>query len=130
MKRERTLQVVLALLGLFYVGLIYPLYTDLWHSKWLLELKNETEPMFLSFYVALGPFLLLAARKPSLHRSLITFAACQSLAHASVMTIQTVEAWKHGVHRDFTDVVLFGVIGGILLALTLEKRKQSALVTQ
>jgi hypothetical protein len=46
------------------------------------------------------------------------------------MTIETVEAWKHGVHRDFTDVVLFGVIGGILLALTLEKRKQSALVTQ
>jgi hypothetical protein len=71
----------------------------------------------------LGPFLLLAARKPSLHRSLITFAACQSLAHASVMAIQTVEAWKHGVHRGFTDVVLFGVIGGILLALSLERRK-------
>jgi hypothetical protein len=88
------------------------------------------EPMFLSWFIALGPFLLLAARKPSLHRSLITFAACQSLAHASVMTIQTVEAWKHGVHRNFTDVVLFGVIGGILLALTLEKRKQSAFVTQ
>ena len=45
-------------------------------SKLLLELKNETEPMFLSFYVALGPFLLLAARKPSSHRSLIAFAAC------------------------------------------------------
>src|SRR5438876_4550411 len=45
-------------------------------SKWLLELKNETEPMFLSFYVALGPFLLLAARKPSSHRPLIAFAAC------------------------------------------------------
>src|ERR1700751_4319834 len=92
--------------------------------------KDACEPMFLSWFIALGPFLLLAARRPSLHRSLITFAACQSLAHASVMTIQTVEAWKHGVHRDFTDVVLFGVIGGILLALTLEKRKQSALVTQ
>src|ERR1700756_5030805 len=30
-------------------------------------------------------FLLLAAQKPSSHRSLITFAACQCLAHASVM---------------------------------------------
>ena len=56
--------------------------------------------MFLSFYVALGPFLLLAARKPSSHRSLIAFAAWLSLAHASV-TIQTVEAWNHGIHRDF-----------------------------
>src|SRR5881296_4440259 len=130
MKRERILQVVVGLLGFLYLWPIYPLYTDLWHSKWLLEMNNECEPMFLSWFIALGPFLLLAARKPSSHRSLITFAACQSLAHASVMTIQTVEAWKHGVHRDFTDVVLFGVIGGILLALTLEKRKQSALVTQ
>ncbi len=126
MKRERMLQVALGLVGLVYVAMIYPLYTDLAHSKWLLEMKDACEPMFLSWFIALGPFLLLAARKPSLHRSLITFAACQSLAHASVMTIQTVEAWKHGVHRDFTDVVLFGVIGGILLALTLEKRKQSA----
>jgi hypothetical protein len=100
-KRERMLQVALGLLGLFYVGLIYPLYTDLAHSKWLLEMKDACEPMFLSWFIALGPFLLLAARKPSLHRSLITFVACQSLAHASVMTIQTVEAWKHGVHRDF-----------------------------
>jgi hypothetical protein len=126
-KRERMLQVALGLLGLFYVGLIYPLYTDLAHSKWLLEMKDACEPMFLSWFIALGPFLLLAARKPSLHRSVITFAACQSLAHASV---QTVEAWKHGVHRDFTDVVLFGVIGGILLALSPARRQQSAVVTQ
>ena len=86
MKRERMLQVAVGLLGLFYVALIYPLYTDLAHSKWLLEMKNECEPMFLSWFIALGPFLLLAAKKPSSHRSLIAFAACQSLAHASVST--------------------------------------------
>jgi len=127
-KRERILQVAVGLLGLFYVALIYPLYTDLAHSKWLLEMKNECEPMFLSWFIALGPFLLLAAKKPSSHRSLIAFAACQSLAHASVMTIQTVQAWKHGVHRDFTDVVVFGVIGGILLALSPARQQQSATV--
>jgi hypothetical protein len=129
-KRERMLQVAVGLLGLFYLWPIYPLYTDLWHSKWLLEMKDECEPMFLSWFIALGPFLLLAAKKPLLHRSLIAFAACQSLLHASVMTIQTVEAWKHGVHRDFTDVVLFSIIGGILVALLLATRKQSAVVTQ
>jgi len=129
-KRERMLQVALALLGLFYVGLIYPLYTDLANSKWLLEMKNACEPMFLSFFIALGPFLLLAARNPSLHRSLIAFAAYQNLAHALVMTIQTAQAWKHGVHRDFTDVVVSGVIGAILLALSAGKRKQSAAVAR
>jgi len=125
-RRERMLQIAVGLLGLFYLWPIYPLYTDLAHSKWLLEMKNETEPMFLSWFIALGPFLLLAARKPSLHRSLIIFAACQCLAHAAVMTIQTAEAWKHGVHRDFTDVVLFGVIGGIVLALSLPRPAQHA----
>ena len=130
MKRERMLQVAVGLLGLFYVALIYPLYTDLAHSKWLLEMKNECEPMFLSWFIALGPFLLLAARKPSLHRSLITFTACQCLAHASVMAIQTVQAWNHGVHRNFTDVVLFAVIGGILLALLPARQQQSATVTR
>ena len=130
MKRERILQVAVGLLGILYLWPIYPLYTDLWHSKWLLEMKNECEPMFLSWFIALGPFLLLAARKPSLHRSLIAFAACQSLLHASVMTIQTVEAWQHGVHRDFTDVVLFSIIGGMLVTLLLATRKQRAVVAQ
>jgi hypothetical protein len=110
--------------------MIYPLYTDLSHSKWLLEMDNSCDPMFLSWFIALGPFLLLAARKPSSHRSLITFAACQCLVHASVMAVQTVEAWKHGVHRQFADVVIVGVIGLILLALVLPRREQDAAVPQ
>lgn len=130
MKRERMLQVFVGLLGLMYLGMIYPLYTDLRHSKWLLEMNDACEPMFLSWFIALGPFLLLAARKPSLHRSLITFAACQCLAHASVMAVQTAEAWKHGVHRQFWDVILIGVIGATLLALLLPGREQSATAPQ
>ena len=57
MKRERTLQIVVGLLGVAYIAMIYPLYTDLWHANWLLVTKNETEPMFLSFFIALGFFL-------------------------------------------------------------------------
>ena len=125
MKRERMLQIAPGLLGLAYVALIYPLYSDLAHSKWLLEMKDACDPMFLSWFIALGPFLLLAAKKPSSHRSLIAFAAWQCLAHASVMAIQTVQAWKHGVHRDFTDVVVISVIGGILLGLLPARREQS-----
>jgi len=129
-KRERVLQVAVGLLGLVYLAMIYPLYGDLAHSSWLLEKKNEVDPMFLSWFIALGLFLLLAAKKPSSHRSLIAFAAWQGLAHASVMAIQTVQAWKHGVHRNFADVVLFYVIGGILLALLPARQQQSATVTQ
>jgi len=42
------------------------------------------------------------------------------------MAIQTVEARIHGVHRDFTDVVVFIVIGGVLLALLPARREAEA----
>ena len=43
-----------------------------------------------------------------------------------VMAIQTVEAWIHSVHRNFLDVIVFLVIGGVLLALLPAKRKAVA----
>lgn len=117
MKRERARQIILAIVGLLYLALLYPLYTDLSHSSWLVaQNNNEIEPMFLSFFISLGVFLLLAARKPSAYRSLIAFAAWQSIAHSFVMIIETVEAWSHGLHRNFADVVITGVIGVVLLA--------------
>lgn len=128
MKLNRIRQVVLVLIGLSYIALLYPLYTDLEHAKWLLEMKNETEPMFVSFFITLGVFLLLAAKEPSAHRSLIAFAAWWNLAHASVMLIQTVEAWSHGVHRDFTDVIVAAVMGAVLLALVPAKSIANSII--
>ena len=123
MKRERLTQIVLVIVGLIHVAVIYPLCTDLWHSKWLLELKNETEPMFLSFFIPVGVFLLMAARRPSEHRSMIALAAWWNISHGAVMAIQTMEAWIHGVHRNFTDVIVTLVIGVVLLALLPAKRE-------
>ena len=108
------------------LAIIYPLYMDLRHSSWLLEQHNETEPMFLSFFIPVGVFLLLAARKPSEHRSMIALAAWWNISHGVVMTIQTVEAWIHGVHRDFTDVIVALVLGGVLLAVLPAKREAPA----
>jgi hypothetical protein len=43
-----------------------------------------------------------------------------------VMAIQTVEAWNHGIHRNFTDVIVSLVIGVVLLALLPAKREAVA----
>ena len=123
MKRERLTQIVLVIVGLMNVGMIYFLSMDLWHSSWLLERKNECEPMFLSFFIPVGVFLLLAVRKPSEHRSIIALAAWWNITHSVVMAIQTVEAWIHGVHRNFTDVIVFLVIGVVLFAILPAKRE-------
>ncbi len=123
MKRERLLQIVLVIVGLVNLALIYFLYMDLRHSSWLLEQNNECEPMFLSFFIPVGVFLLIAARRPSEHRSMIALAAWWNISHCTVMAIQTVEARIHGVHRDFTDVIVALVIGAVLLALLPAKRE-------
>ena len=126
MKKERLTQIVLVIVGLIDVAMIYFLFMDLRHSSWLLVQKNECDPMFLSFFIPAGLFLLMAARRPSEYRSVIALAAWWNIAHGAVMAIQTVEARIHGVHRDFTDVVVFTVIGVVLLALLPAKREAVA----
>ncbi len=123
MKRERLTQTVLVIVGLLNLAQIYFLYKDLWHSSWLLERKNECGPMFLSFFIPVGVFLLIAARRPSEHRSMIALAAWWNISHGGVMAIQTVEAWIHGVHRNFADVIINILIGVVLLALLPAKRE-------
>jgi len=123
MKREHLTQIVLVIVGLLNLAMIYFLYMDLRHSSWLLERKNEVNPMFLSFFIPVGVFLLMAARRPSEHRSMIALAAWWHISHGTVMAIQTVEAWNHGVHRNFGDVIAFLVIGVILLLLLPAKRR-------
>jgi hypothetical protein len=125
-KRERLTQIVLVIVGLLNLAMIYFLYSDLRHSSWLLVQKNETEPMFLSFFIPVGVFLLMAARRPSEHRSMIALAAWWNISHGTVMAIQTVEAWNHGVHRNFADVIVFLVIGVVLLVLLPAKREAVA----
>ena len=70
MKRERALQSVLVLAGLFYSFWGYFLFDALWRSSWL-NGNNEVGPMFVSLKMVLGVFLLLAVKRPARHRSLI-----------------------------------------------------------
>ncbi|MGB8011571.1 MAG: DUF6632 domain-containing protein [Terriglobales bacterium] len=76
-----------------------------------------------SFFIPVGVFLLLAARRPSEHRSMIALAAWWHISHGAVMAIQAVEARIHRVHRSFADVIAFLVIGVVLLALLPAKRE-------
>jgi hypothetical protein len=126
MKRERLTRIVLVIVGLLNLTMIYFLYADLRHSTWLLERKNEIEPMFLSFFIPIGVFLLMAARRPSEHRSMIALAAWWHISHGFVMTIQTVEARIHSVHRNFADVIFFLVIGVVLLLVLPPEREAVA----
>ncbi len=126
MKRERLTQIVLVIVGLLNLAPIYFLYLDLWHSSWLLQGKCECGPMFLSFFIPVGVFLLIAAKRPSEHRSMIALAAWWHISHGAVMAIQSLQAWNHGLHRNFADVIINILIGVVLLALLPAKREAVA----
>jgi len=80
MNREVALKIVLAIVGLLFLALAYPLMMFAWQEPSL--------SMMFSIYVTLGVFLLLAIRNPLASRSLIAFTAWSSFAHAAVMGTQ------------------------------------------
>ena len=127
MKRERALQVVLVLVGLFYSFWGYLLFDNLWHARWLIG-HGDVMPMFLSLNTALGVCLLVTVKQPARHRSLITYAAWSSLAHGFTMTIMSAQAAARGMHRQDSpqDIVIFAVIGFTLLALLPAKQSSPA----
>ncbi|MDE3163819.1 MAG: hypothetical protein KGL64_11215 [Acidobacteriota bacterium] len=107
MIRDRALKVALALVGALFLAAAYPL---------MMFLREEPAlSMMMSLYVTLGVFLLLAIRNPSRHRSLITFTAWSSFAHAAVMAYQ---AMRHMVERsELIGVAMLIVIGIAFVAL-------------
>ena len=80
-----------------------------------------TFDMMLSLYVALGIFLLIAARNPLANRSLISFTAWSCFAHAAVMAVTSFS--KGGYRGDLWGVIVLAVIGVVLIVLA--PREQS-----
>lgn len=105
MSRARALKFVMIVAGLLLLAGIYPLVTSL--RDW--QHSDDIVPMFLSLYVTLGVFLLIAARQAEEHRSLILFTAWSSVAHTAVMLVQ---AYNNIAGRP----LLFGM-SAILLAI-------------
>jgi hypothetical protein len=112
MWRERTLRVVLVLVGLLFSAAIYPVIgglRDQAHS-------DTGDTMMMSLYFALGVFLLIAVRNPSAHRSVIAFAAWSSFAHAATMSILGLEIPEQRIGFLIGSGILV-VIGVSLIAL-------------
>ena len=117
MSREQALKIVMVVTGLFFLAGIYPLVMSIWF--W--PRTSDVVPMFLSLYVTLGVFLLVAARNPPEHRSLILFAAWSSFAHAAVMLAQACTEVAGRPELYGMSIILI-VIGVPLIALTPRER--------
>ena len=107
MWRDRTLKIVLVVVGVLFLAGIYPL---------LVFVRQEPAlAMMLSLYVTLGVFLLIAVRNPSANRSLIAFTAWSSFAHAALMAVQ---AFRNLIPRgELVGVAALSIIGVALIML-------------
>ena len=117
MTRERALKVVLVMVGLFFTAAAYPAIMGL-HNP----VNSDTgDTMQMAIYATLGIFLLIAARNPSAHRSLIAFAAWSSFAHAAIMGILGFEISELRTGFLIASTILI-VIGVALISLAPRKQ--------
>lgn len=113
----RNLSIVLTIVGLIFVFGIYPL-TRLWPSGWSWDPPQaEYLQMILGIYMTLGIFLLLAARDPLRHVSLIWFTVWSSVVHAGIMAVHS---FRDPIERGHLvgDVAALVIVAVALAAVT------------
>jgi hypothetical protein len=93
---RRFLPVVLSVIGVLML-LVYPLML-VWPAGWTWQpVQHEYEQMVAGIYATLGVFLLVAARDPEAHASIIWFTVWSSVVHGAIMAVQAVrDTSEHG----------------------------------
>ena len=115
-QKAQVLRPVLIAVGVVFVfGLT--LLMRVWPAGWQWQPnQHEYEQMIKGVYATLGIFLILAARAPRDHRSLILFTAWSTLVHAGIMGWQAVQDTAERGHL-VGDVPVLAVVGFVLLLL-------------
>jgi hypothetical protein len=116
-KRLAGLKVALVGVGAVFVVGILPL-TMVWPSGWAWRPSQpEYLQMILGLYATLGVFLLLAAREPLAHRSLIWFTVWSSVVHGGIMAVQAVRDPLERGHLlgDVPALLVVALVLGVLM---------------
>lgn len=114
--RLKYLQIALVAVGAIFVVGIYPL-TIVWPSGWSWHTgHSDYLQMILGIYVTLGVFLIIAARDPLNHLSLIWFTVWSSIVHGGIMTVQSLENSENMGHLlgDVPALFIVAVVLGLL----------------
>jgi len=112
-ERLKYLKLALRVVGVISIVGLYPLAV-LWPSGWTWHSgRSEYLEMIIAIYATLGVFLIIAARSPNDHLSLISFAIWSSIVHGAVMAVQAVLNPQH-LHHLYGDVLALFVIAAVL----------------
>ena len=110
--KRKILQLALRLFGVIFL-FVYPL-GFIWPSGWVWcgGMGTYYLQMIAGIYAVLGVFLIIAAKRPEAHRSLIAFTIWSSIVHAIIMGVQAVGDKNEGGHLmgDVPALVLVAVV--------------------
>jgi hypothetical protein len=112
------LRVALVVIGLTFIFGIYA-QTVLWPSGWSWgHGSSHYLMMIIGIYATLGVFLLIAARNPLAHLSLIWFTVVSSVVHAAIMAVQAVtDPAEHGhLKGDVPALLLVAIVLTVLMS--------------
>ena len=124
--RLKYLQIALVAVGIIFVIGIYMLMI-VWPSGWTWHTgHSDYAQMIVGVYAMLGVFLILAARNPLAHLSLIWFTVWSSVVHGAIMTVQSFTNPMNHDHLMGDVPALFVV--AIVLALLTPRNVRSASV--
>jgi len=119
------LRIALVVVGLILVVVISPL-TVLWPAggSWG-HGSSHYLAMIIGVYATLGVFLLIAAREPLAHRSLIWFTVVSSVVHAGIMAAQAIAEPEERGHLlgDVPALLIVAVVLGALMWGAVESRR-------
>ena len=103
----RYLKIALVVIGLACFAL-YPL-SLFWPSGWAWHAQGQSlyMQMIVGIYATLGIFLLIAARNPLQHITIIWFAVWSSVVHGGIMAAQSLIYPQHRGHLWGDVPVLF-----------------------
>jgi hypothetical protein len=73
--------------------------------------------MIIGIYATLGLFLLIAARNPLAHRSLIWFTVVSSVVHAAIMAVEAItDPAEHGhLTGDIPALLFVAIVLAVLM---------------
>lgn len=123
--KVKYLRIALWVFGLIFLIGIWPL-TKIWPSGWSWHTEGRSYylEMILGIYATLGIFLILAARDPLKHLSLIWFTVWSSVVHGGIMAVQSFDGTMHMGHL-YGDVLALFAVAIVLGLLTPRGAKAS-----
>jgi hypothetical protein len=125
------LRVALIVIGLTFIFGVYPLGV-VWPSGWTWgHGHSHYLMMIIGIYATLGVFLLMAARDPDAHKSIIWFTVWSSVVHGAIMVWQAFEdpAERGHLIGDVPALFLIAIVLGVLMQMGSSERAATAAST-